>query len=76
MTSVYLFLAILYILLGMYTCKQYIDKESIDYKKKKNINMVKRVLHRLSIILFYPLYGFVLCIGLFIELLTEDKPFE
>ena len=71
---------ICYFVIGIFICKQYIDIVNDRKRKKggikKNVNRTKRLLKRLSIILFYPLYAIILLIGLIIELLTEDEPFE
>jgi len=43
---------------------------------RKQRNNTKRLLKRLSIMLFYPIYTIIIMIGLLIELLTEDEPFK
>lgn len=69
-----------YFIIGIFICKQYID--IVNEKKrqrggiKKQVNKTKRLLKRLSIILFYPIYAIVILIGLIIELLTEDEPYK
>ena len=69
-----------YFIIGIFICKQYID--IVNEKKrqksgiKKPINKTKRLFKRLSIILLYPIYAIIILVGLIIELLTEDEPFQ
>lgn len=69
-----------YLITGIFICKQYID--IVNEKKrqrggiKKRVNKTRRLLKRLSVILFYPIYAIIILMGLVIELLTEDEPFE
>ena len=76
MTVIYSLLVVIYIIIGVYVCKQYIDMNPIKIKKMKKTDMIERIIKRTSIILFYPIYGIVISIGLLIELLTEDEPFK
>lgn len=69
-----------YFIIGIFICKQYIDIVNEKKRQKggirKPVNKTKRLLKRLSIILFYPIYALIILTGLIIELLTEDEPFE
>lgn len=67
---------LVYFVIGIFICKEYVERTAITIKKNKKINMIKRVMSRLSIILFYPIYAVVLAILMLIELLTDDAPFE
>lgn len=65
--------------MGCVLCNSYIKNQNIEHKKKKidnNIEYTKRVMFRLSIILFYPLYLVCLLFLYIVELLTEDEPFK
>lgn len=69
-----------YFIIGFFICKQYVD--IVNEKKrqrggmKKQVNKTKRLLKRLSVMLFYPIYALIM-LGLFVvELLTEDEPFK
>lgn len=69
-----------YFIIGIFICKQYIDITNEKKRQKggikKQTNKTKRLLKRLSIIMFYPIYAIIILVGLIIELLTEDEPFE
>jgi D-alanyl-lipoteichoic acid acyltransferase DltB (MBOAT superfamily) len=76
MIEVYIGLIFLYIFIGSLICYLYIKEHQEQPRSKKKINKNKRLLQRLSIILLYPIYIIVFAVLLFIELLTEDKPFQ
>lgn len=71
---------IAYIFLGCFLCNIWIKNQNEQHKIKggikKKVNPTQRLLFRLSIILFYPIYVIGLLILYMIELLTEDEPFN
>ena len=81
MNTIFCILSIIcYLIIGMFICKKYIDMTNeisrIGRGSRKQRNNTKRLLKRLSIMLFYPIYTIIIMIGLLIELLTEDEPFK
>lgn len=70
---------LLYIFIGCLLCNYYItqqNRQAIIDKHKPKENMVQRVLFRLSVVLFYPLYIIGVLSLYLVELLTEDEPFK
>ena len=69
-----------YFFIGCLICNLWIRHKNEEYKIKggikKKINPYKRLLFRLSLILFYPIYIITLLILYVVELLTEDEPFQ
>lgn len=69
-----------YIFIGCLICNGWIQRQNEERRikggMKKRVNQTKRILFRLSIILFYPIYIIALLILYAIELLTEDEPFN
>lgn len=69
-----------YFIIGLFICKQYIyivnEKKRQKDGIKKPVNKTKRLFKRLSIILLYPIYAIIILVGLIIELLTEEEPFQ